>query len=109
MRQAGILAAGALFALDHLRDRIVEDHQAANAIAAALGDLEGVSVVAPETNIVNVDVPGDAEAFARVGAEHGALFSATGPNRLRLVTHLDVSGDVSRIIEVLLVAFKEAL
>jgi threonine aldolase len=93
MRQAGILAAGALFALDHHRERIAEDHEAARAIAAALRDVDGVNVPIPETNIVNVDLPVPAEAFVSSAREMKILVSASGPKRVRIVTHLDLPRD----------------
>ena len=56
MRQAGILAAGALFALEHQRQRLSLDHDAANSFAVALSRLAGVRVVPPETNIVSITI-----------------------------------------------------
>ena len=93
MRQAGILGAAALHALEHHRERIVEDHAAARKIAAALGAIDGVSVVSPETNIVNVDLPVDAAKVVEGAAREDVLFNPIGPRRIRLVTHLDVSGE----------------
>lgn len=93
MRQAGILGAAALYALEHHRDRIAEDHVAARRIAEALGAIEGVDVVPPETNIVNVDLPVDAAKVVDAAKRVDVLFNAIGPRRIRLVTHLDVSGD----------------
>jgi threonine aldolase len=92
MRQAGILAAACLYALDENLDRIGEDHEAARRLGAALGAIDGVTVAEVETNIVNVELPSDADgAVARAKAQ-GVFFNAIGPNQLRLVTHLDVSG-----------------
>jgi threonine aldolase len=90
MRQAGILAAAALYALENNRQRIAEDHDAARRLGAGLGDIDGVKVAAIETNIVNVTVPCPAERVVEHAKNHDVLFNAVGPHRLRLVTHLDV-------------------
>lgn len=110
MRQAGILAAGALHALEHNVERLAEDHEAAAALAYALCQIPNVGVGEVHTNIVNVDVPCDAERVVEAARSRGVLFSAIGPRTLRLVTHLDVSGDgfdacIARILE----AHREAL
>jgi len=97
MRQAGILAAAGLFALEHNVKRLADDHARARRLAAELGsDPEQT-----ETNIVVLSVP-DAAAVAAGAAEQGVLVSALGPKFLRLVTHLDVDDDgIARAIEVL--------
>jgi threonine aldolase len=82
MRQAGVLAAAGLFALEHNLERLAEDHAHAALIAERLG-------VATETNIVPVEVK-DARAFAAAAAQQGVLVGVVGPTRIRLVTHLDV-------------------
>jgi threonine aldolase len=89
MRQAGILAAAGLYALEHNLTRLSQDHDKAVRMAAILGEA-GASVRAPETNILLVDVA-DAPAVAAACAEKGVRLSAFGPRLLRLVTHLDVS------------------
>jgi threonine aldolase len=86
MRQAGILAAAGLHALDHHVDRLAEDHEHARLLADACG-LDPATV---DTNIVVVDVP-DAPAVVAAVREHDILVSAVGPRALRLVTHLDVT------------------
>ncbi len=85
MRQAGVLAAAGLHALDHHLDRLAEDHDHARLLAEACGvDPAGV-----DTNIVVV--PGDdAAGFVAAAAEAGVRVSAVGPRTVRLVTHLDV-------------------
>jgi threonine aldolase len=101
MRQSGVLAAAALYALDHHVQRLADDHANARALAEGLQGLPGVSVTAPQSNIVFVDLAADkpADAVARL-RERGVL--ATGLYRLRLVTHLDVSAeDVARAVPVL--------
>lgn len=92
MRQVGILAAGALYALDHHRDRLAEDHAAARALAEAIGAVNGARVVPPETNIVCFDTPGvPAERVIESAKKRGVLVSAIGRERVRAVTHLDLA------------------
>jgi len=86
MRQAGILAAGGLYALEHNVDRLAEDHQNARLLAEACG-LDPATV---HSNIVVVEVP-DAPTVVAQAREHDVVVSAVGPRALRLVTHLDVS------------------
>ena len=92
MRQVGILAAAARYALVHHVERLRDDHENAKRFAELLVDAPGVSVDlrAVETNIVNLDTSGSADAIAAKAREHGVLINATGPHRLRAVTHLDV-------------------
>lgn len=98
LRQAGILAAAALHALDHHVQRLAQDHAHARMLAQALQGLPGVIVSPPQTNIVFVDI--QPELLARLAARHpqGILAAlreqgvlCTGLYRLRLVTHLDVN------------------
>jgi threonine aldolase len=89
-RQVGILAAGALYALEHHRERLAEDHLAAKQIADALRSIPGVSVPDVDTNIVMVDLPVTADQVARCARERGVLVSAFGPKRIRIVTHMDL-------------------
>ncbi|HET7540132.1 MAG TPA: GntG family PLP-dependent aldolase [Polyangiaceae bacterium] len=101
MRQAGILAAGALFALDQQRLRLHLDHEAARVLAGALAQLSGVELVTPETNIVSFTIAGlSAEQVVAAARARGVLVNATGPHSLRAVTHLDLSaGDVAQAAE----------
>ena len=105
MRQAGILAAAGLYALDHHMERLAEDHRRARALAEAAGKLTALRVVAPDTNIVMLDVepPGlDAAEVVRRVAEHGVRLIAFTPRRVRAVTHLDVDDQgIDRAIEAL--------
>ena len=92
MRQSGLLAAAAEYALVHQVQRLADDHVLAKRLAAGLSRLPGLVVEPPQTNIVFVDLEGAARAKA-AGlipelARHGVL--ATGLYRLRFVTHLDV-------------------
>lgn len=96
MRQVGILAAGALHGLRHHRARLQEDHSNAAHFAKVLaeaGDGTGMRVHTPETNIVNIDTEVPAPGLAGVVLDEGLRISASGPMRLRAVTHLDVSRD----------------
>ena len=95
MRQAGLLAAAATYALDHHIDRLAQDHALARRLAEGLAGIGGLAVEAPQSNILFVDLTGEArdhsEALIRHLAQHGIL--ATGLYRLRFVTHLDVDSD----------------
>jgi threonine aldolase len=96
MRQAGIIAAGALYALEHHIDRLAEDHQHARILADAVRNSPGLKLD-PEivdTNIVIFELDpelGTAAAFSARLRDEGVLMNATAPQRLRAVTHLDVS------------------
>ncbi len=97
MRQSGIIAAGALHALEHHLERLAEDHAHARRLAEGLAELPGVTVDPSqvETNMVAADFPLPAgEMVARLEAL-GILAgpSGAGPRSVRLVTHLDVSAE----------------
>ena len=101
MRQAGVLAAGALHALHHHVDRLAEDHHNARRLAEGLAGLPGVTVQAPQTNIVFIDLSAD-KAHGAVQRLRQAGVLCTGLYRLRLVTHLDVSSsDIDTVIPLL--------
>jgi threonine aldolase len=108
MRQAGVLAAAGLMALEQGPRRLHEDHANARLLAEALASLEGVEIDldAVETNIVIFKLAGGrsaADLTARLKAR-GILMSAVGPNAVRIVTHLDVSrGDCITAAEALTV------
>jgi threonine aldolase len=98
MRQAGVLAAAALHALEHHVARLAEDHANARLLAEGLQGLEGVSLAPPQTNIVFVDVV-PAKAAGLVERLKAAGVLCTGLYRLRFVTHLDVSrADIERAV-----------
>ncbi len=94
MRQVGILAGAAHYALDHNIERLAEDHRRAKALAIALAKIDSTLVdpALVETNIVGLDLSSYAVTASEVAAlakEKGLWVSALGPKYLRLVTHLD--------------------
>jgi threonine aldolase len=89
MRQAGVLAAAALYALEHNIERLAEDHENAELLASGLKGV-GLSVVTPQTNVVYVDVPPTHAVGLREHLQARGIMASVGP-RTRLVTHLDVS------------------
>ncbi len=98
MRQAGIIAAAALYAIEHNIDRLAQDHANAKRLAGALADMPGISIDpgTVETNIVYFDVH---EATGTAGSLCDALRDRhvwclpVAPQRVRAVTHLDVSAE----------------
>jgi threonine aldolase len=88
LRQAGIVAAGCVYALDHHVERLAEDHAHARMLADGLREL-GLDVLPQETNIVIAQV-GDPPGVISAMAEQGVEISAGGAGRIRCVTHLDV-------------------
>lgn len=111
MRQAGILAAAGIYALDHHVERLQEDHENARLLASALAEIEGLSVDLDkvQSNMVFVEVTKEgltAPDYAARLKERGVLVNAMGKARFRAVTHLQVSKkDVEDAIEV----FRQAL
>ena len=106
MRQAGIIAAAGLYALDHNIDRLAQDHTNAKILARGLAEIPGVRIDVQhvETNIVFFDVSGlgitAKEAVERMKAQ-GVRMGATGRTLIRAVTHLDASQpDVERAVEI---------
>ncbi|GLU47725.1 threonine aldolase family protein [Nocardiopsis ansamitocini] len=90
MRQAGIIAAGALHALHHHRDRLAEDHRRAAELAVALDALPGMSALARTNMVVVTTPPDEAARWARAFTEHGVGCVPIGPDLIRLVLHLEV-------------------
>jgi threonine aldolase len=107
MRQAGVLAAAALYALDHHVERLAEDHALAARFAEGLRGIDGLAVVPPQTNIVFATVSDDrGPALLEYLKHHDVL--ATGLIGLRFVTHLDVdSAGVDRAIAAVQAFFEE--
>ncbi len=95
MRQAGIIAAGALHGLQYHRDRLAEDHEHARLIAQAVREAPGLSLVPDvvDSNMVIFQVDpalGRAGQFTAALKAHGVWMLAISPTRVRAVTHLDV-------------------
>lgn len=93
MRQAGIIAAAAVYALEHHVERLTEDHANARFLAKGLSEIQGLEVEPVETNMVFFDVSGldlTAQQFQERALAQGVRFSTLGKTRVRAVTHLDV-------------------
>ena len=104
MRQAGIIAAGGVFALRHHVKRLAEDHANARRLAEALAALPGVALdpASVETNIVIFELRGAVDAEAAVAGllQRGVRMGAMGPRSVRAVTHIDVSAaQIERAVE----------
>jgi threonine aldolase len=101
MRQAGIVAAGALYALDHHVDRLAEDHANAATLAEGVARL-GFAVDEVETNIVFFACDDAPALCAELESRHQVRMGPAGPQRVRAVTHLDVrSQDVQTALNAL--------
>jgi threonine aldolase len=92
LRQGGLLAAAASYALDHHIDRLADDHLLMRELASGISDIPGVHIESPQTNILFVELSGSARERAAGLLDYlrarGIL--TTGLYRLRFVTHLDV-------------------
>jgi len=111
MRQAGIIAAAGIYALDHHIERLKDDHQNARRLAVGLKEFKGVSIDPKhvETNIVIFDVSNTGMTGAQVSEamkKEGVLIHAFSRTQIRLVTHLDIT---SEDIETALKAFEKIL
>jgi threonine aldolase len=98
MRQAGIIAAAGIYALQHNVDRLAEDHQHAKLLAERLGHLKGLHLDPQEveTNILFLQLDPaksrlDAHGLSQGMRERGVLANASNSTTMRLVTHLDVT------------------
>ncbi len=92
LRQAGILAAAGIHALEHNVERLAEDHDNAARLAAALAGIAELRVHAPETNILYVDLPAAACSTLGPFLRERGIVASVGPH-MRMVTHLDVARD----------------
>ena len=105
MRQAGIIAAGALYALENHRDRLAEDHANARALAEGLADLPGVELdlSTVETNIIMFRITTmPATEMVETLARSGIGMLALVPNQIRAVTNLNVTReDIDRTVDAL--------
>ena len=92
MRQAGIIAAGGLYALENNRGRLSADHALAKELAGRLDRMEGLSCdpAGVQTNLVIVNVAGGAPSLSERLAERGVMVMALSPDALRFVTHMGV-------------------
>ncbi len=95
MRQAGVIAAGALYALEHHVDRLADDHAHAQLLARAVEETAGLRLESGpvETNLVWIEVDPALGTAAEVAVrlrEQGVLVAALGPTVIRACTHLDV-------------------
>jgi threonine aldolase len=105
MRQGGICAAACIYALEHNIDRLAEDHANAKALARGMAQIQGITVEAPETNLVFFDTEGTgmaADSFAGRLRKEGVLVSTSGKYRGRACLHLDVTaGQVDEALSVM--------
>jgi len=92
MRQAGVVAAAALYALEHHVERLAQDHALAARLAEGLQGLPGLTVEPPQTNILFADLEGERAAGLMEHLKSRGVL-ATGLYRLRFVTHLDVDAE----------------
>ncbi len=111
MRQVGIIAAAGIYALDHHRERLKEDHDHAKALAMGLKEFKGVSINPDhvETNIIIFDVAGTGMTASQVAEgvkKEGVLIHPIGKTQIRMVTHLDVNQED---VEKALKAFRKIL
>jgi len=97
MRQAGVIAAAGLYALQHNVQRLAEDHANAAFLAGELAKIDGLAVSTPQTNIFYVDVPA-AHCAGLAAALSAAGIRVSMAPRLRLVTHLDVTREQLRSV-----------
>ena len=103
MRQAGILAAAGLYALEHHRPRLADDHAKAQVFAEGVDACPAFSVdlASVETNIVLFDVNADAQSVVDALAEKGVLLTPFGPQTIRATFHRDVTmEEVERAVEI---------
>ena len=97
LRQAGILAAAGIYALEHNVERLAEDHDNAERLAIVLSEIAELRVHAPQTNILYIDLPATACAALGPFLRERGIIASVGAH-MRMVTHLDVSqADVARV------------
>ena len=109
MRQAGMLAAAGIFALEHNVARLAEDHTNAQVLAAGLSAIDGMTITgAAQTNMVFAKFPAARADALRDFLKQRQMLVGVGPN-LRMVTHLDVSAqDVTRFVTAVDDFFRQA-
>jgi threonine aldolase len=102
MRQAGVIAAAGVYALEHMVDRMADDHANAKLLASGLAELPMVDLdpATIETNIVIFGVRGDAVGLVRALKQAGVLATMPAPGRVRMVTHYGIErADVEEALE----------
>ncbi|WP_027948081.1 low-specificity L-threonine aldolase [Litchfieldella anticariensis] len=97
MRQAGILAAGCRYALEHQVERLADDHRHARLLAEGLSQIDEVEVLACDTNMVFIEIPECHREELKIFLQMQGVLIAVS-TRLRLVTHLDVREDDIRYV-----------
>jgi threonine aldolase len=113
MRQAGVIAAACIFAMDHHVERMADDHRHAQIIAQAIADTPGLRLdpVDIDTNLIWFKVDpalGTSKDVAARLREHGVLISASTPQRMRACTHLDLSkAQAERVAETIRKAIRK--
>lgn len=93
MRQAGILAACGIVSLTSMVDRLAEDHAKAKRLQEACEEIHGLSPLQAQTNILMVDTKRPATEWVERLEKNGVRCSRFAPNRIRFVTHRDVSDE----------------
>ena len=108
MRQAGLIAAAGIFALDHNLPLLKDDNRRAGELARGLAGLPGITLLRdnPASNMVyfdlNDELEMDADQFADLLAENGVLASIEGDRKMRLVTHIWINDvDIDQAIEII--------
>jgi threonine aldolase len=103
MRQAGVIAAAGIVALEEMADRLTEDHVLARRLADGLATIEDIEVVPVQTNIVLFRVTGESfspPSFVAAARRAGVAVSEFGPGRIRAVTHADVTAaDIDQALD----------
>jgi threonine aldolase len=107
MRQAGVLAAAGIYALEHNVARLADDHANAAALSQGLSAISGLKVATPQTNIFYIEMPAAACDDLRAVLARAQIRATVGQHT-RLVTHLNISAaDVARVIAVFTEFFKD--
>ena len=107
MRQAGILAAAGLYALEHNVERLADDHANAARLSSGLAAIEGLKVATPQTNIFYVEVPLEAVDGLREALLRERIRATVGQHT-RLVTHINIGeADIDHVIAVFTAFFKD--
>ena len=101
MRQAGLLAAAALYALEHNFPRMKEDHRRLEEIRSALSQLKGLDVPpSVDSNILYFETEWGPDLVKALEKNHGLLLGSYGPRRVRITTHPNIRDeDVQRVID----------